>query len=150
MKPEDEKGKGRRVVFTDGAFDLMHHNHIEFLREARQLGDRLLVGVVSDALCQTYKRRPILTQDERLKAVRALAFVDEAFLFDGPFEAAMMETLIARHAVTTVVYGGHWSHTDYYEPAIRRGMMCFKPYRPGLTSSAIIARIVERYRAGSL
>ena len=140
----------RRVVFTDGAFDLVHHNHIEFLREARAPGDWLLVGVVSDALCQTYKRRPILTQAERLRTVRALPFVDEAFLFEGPFEAATMEALIIRHHVTTVVYGGQWSHSDYYEPAIRRQIMCFKPYRPGLTSSAIIARILERYRSGSL
>jgi glycerol-3-phosphate cytidylyltransferase len=121
MKADDSHGQDRRVVFTDGAFDLMHHNHIEFLREACELGDRLLVGVVSDGLCRSYKRQPILTQDERLRAVRALAFVDEACLFEGPFAAAVMEMLIARHAVTTVVYGGHWSRSDYYEPAIRRG-----------------------------
>lgn len=133
----------RQVVFTDGTFDLMHHNHIEFLIEARTLGNYLLVGVVSDALCQTYKRIPVLSEQERLKTVQLLPFVDEAFVFPGPFSATVMSDLIETHNISAVVYAGK-QDDDYYGEAERRGIMHRWPYRDGLNSSEIIRRIRGR------
>ena len=138
-----ERYRDRKVVYTDGTFDLLHYNHMAFLRAARELGDYLLVGVVTDRLCQTYKREPILTQDERLRTVRELGIADEAFLLDGPFSAEVMEEIIETYNVAAVVYAGE-QYDSYYGAATERGIMHRWPYREGINSSQIIDRIRAR------
>jgi len=138
-----ERYRDRKVVYTDGTFDLLHYNHMAFLRAARELGDYLVVGVVSDRLCQTYKRLPILTQEERLRTVRELGIAEEAFLLDGPFSAEVMEGIIETYNVAAVVYAGE-QYDSYYGAATERGIMHRWPYREGINSSQIIDRIRAR------
>ncbi len=132
----------RSVVYADGTWDLLHYNHIEMLRECLQFGDRLVVGVVSDAWVSTYKRPPVLTEVERVRSIESLGFVSEAILLDGPFTADLMRSIIARFRPVAVVYGSP-GFEDYYQPAKDAGIMKRLSYRPGITSSEIIKRVLR-------
>jgi cytidyltransferase-like protein len=136
-------GKGKRVVFTDGVFDLLHANHVAFLEEAKSFGDWLVVGVVSDLRTVEYKRHPILSQEERLRVVKALSCVDEAFIIHEPLISETMERIIADYGVAAVAYAGD-STPEFYIAAERSGIMRRLPYRAGVNSSEIIRRIISR------
>ncbi len=81
---ERDKKAGRRVVFTNGCFDLLHAGHVRYLREARALGDVLIIAVNSDESARRLKGegRPYTTQDERLEILSALEMVNYLVLFD--------------------------------------------------------------------
>src|SRR5690242_4291140 len=76
--------QGRRVVFTNGCFDLLHPGHVGYLAEARSLGDALIVALNSDASVRRLKGagRPILNEQERAEVMAALAAVDFVTVFD--------------------------------------------------------------------
>ena len=101
------RGAGDRLVFTNGVFDLLHRGHVEYLEEARALGQRLVVGVNSDASVRRLKGagRPIVPEDERLEVLAALECVDLAVLFgeDTP------ERIIREVAPDVLVKGGDWA-----------------------------------------
>ncbi|MBX5492111.1 MAG: bifunctional heptose 7-phosphate kinase/heptose 1-phosphate adenyltransferase [Chloroflexi bacterium] len=90
-----ERQRGRRVVFTNGVFDLLHAGHVEFLRRARELGDLLVVGVNTDRSARLLKGagRPIMPERERLAVVAALDAVDHAILFDDPTPTELIRLL---------------------------------------------------------
>ena len=103
----DESAAGRLVVVT-GVFDLLHIGHLRFLEGARRLGDRLVVGVESDARVRRWKgpKRPIQTEDDRMALVTALRVVDEVFLIEGErvdpgYYAHLLEPLHARYIAIT-------------------------------------------------
>ena len=64
-------------VYVDPVADLFHYGHMEFLRKARALGDYLLVGIYADDVLESYKRKPILTIEERIASVTTCRYVDE-------------------------------------------------------------------------
>lgn len=68
---------GRTRVYVDMVGDLFHPGHVELLRQARSFGNWLVVGVLADDVVETYKRRPIMTLDERVAVIRACRYVDE-------------------------------------------------------------------------
>lgn len=79
--------RGFKIVFTNGVFDLLHPGHVRYLREAREQGDALVVGINSDASARTLAKgpdRPITPQDERAEVLAALAAVDAVVIFDEP------------------------------------------------------------------
>jgi cytidyltransferase-like protein len=135
------------TVFVEGVWDMMHYNHIEFLHACRIMGDRLVVGVVSDETVETYKRRPILSEAERLRVVRALPFVDQAFIYDGPFTPEVHQALCERVGADLVVYGSP-GFDDYYAPSIAAGRFRRLDYREGISSTEIIRRVQERIERG--
>ena len=96
-----------RVVFTNGVFDLLHRGHVEYLGEARALGDRLVVGVNSDASVRRLKgpARPLVPQEERVELLFALEAVDLAVLFDEDTP----ERLICEVRPDVLVKGGDWA-----------------------------------------
>lgn len=130
-------------VYTDGVFDLFHANHLALLREAKALGDYLIVGVASDQMTMSYKRQPIIGQTERMAIVAAIECVDEAVLLDGLPNAAKLEEIIATHDIDIVVYAGD-ATPEFYKPAEERGIMRRLPYHDGISTSGIIARIQTR------
>ena len=71
MKPDKIR------VYVDGVFDLTHYGHYKLFKQARELGDTLIVGVLSDEECRNYKRSPILTEKERTENIRCCGHVDE-------------------------------------------------------------------------
>lgn len=92
---EAERFAGKRIVFTNGVFDILHAGHVDVLRRARALGDVLVVGVNSDASVRRLKgpRRPINREDDRLALIAALEPVDHALVFDDDTPAALIRAL---------------------------------------------------------
>lgn len=101
-----DKRNGRRVVFTNGCFDLLHPGHIRLLEQARALGDVLIVGVNSDASVRHLKGagRPVLPDRERAEILAALEAVDAVVIFD---ELTPRE-VIAGLLPDVLVKGGDW------------------------------------------
>src|SRR6187402_643100 len=80
-----ERESGRRIVFTNGVFDILHPGHVRYLRDARALGDLLIVGVNSDRSVKALAKapdRPINSENERAEVLAALASVDAVVIFD--------------------------------------------------------------------
>jgi rfaE bifunctional protein nucleotidyltransferase chain/domain len=101
-----EKRNGRRVVFTNGCFDLLHPGHVRCLREARALGDLLVVAVNSDQSVRGNKGpgRPLVPQQDRAEVLAALASVDYVTIFDEQTP----RDLIARVLPSVLVKGADW------------------------------------------
>jgi cytidyltransferase-like protein len=132
------------VVFTDGVFDLLHSNHVEFLQEASTFGSRLVVGVVSDKRTQQYKRQTVVGELDRLLLVKALRCVDHAFIIHQPMTGITLEQIIQEYQVAAVVYAGD-ATPDFYRPAEEAGIMHRLPYRTGINTTEIIDRVLERF-----
>jgi rfaE bifunctional protein nucleotidyltransferase chain/domain len=101
------KRNGRRVVFTNGCFDLLHPGHIETLEKARSLGDVLVVGVNSDRSVRQMKGagRPILPERERAEIRAALECVDGVVIFEQPTPREIVAALLP----DVLVKGGDWA-----------------------------------------
>jgi len=89
------KAQGKKIVFTNGAFDLLHVGHIRSLKEAKELGDILIVGINSDYSVKKLKGkgRPIIPQDERAEIVASLKMVDYVIIFDQSTVGEILTTL---------------------------------------------------------
>jgi D-glycero-beta-D-manno-heptose 1-phosphate adenylyltransferase len=105
-----DKRHGRRVVFTNGCFDLLHPGHVRCLSQARALGDVLVVAVNSDASVRGNKGlgRPLVPQQDRAEVVAALSSVDYVAIFDEPTP----RSLIARLLPDVLVKGADWGRYD--------------------------------------
>ncbi len=103
---DELKRHGRRVVFTNGCFDLLHPGHTRYLAQARQLGDALMVAVNSDRSVRELKGpgRPIVPQNERAEVLAALEAVDAVTIFDDPTP----QKIIARMLPDILVKGAGW------------------------------------------
>src|SRR5687768_12720418 len=89
------RSEGRRIVFTNGVFDLLHPGHVRYLQAARRLGDLLVVGINSDRSVRTIKEpgRPLNPEDERAEILLALECVDVAVVFDDDTPHALIELI---------------------------------------------------------
>lgn len=89
------KAEGKRVIFANGCFDILHGGHISYLQAAREAGDCLIVAVNSDASMRQIKGpdRPILPQEERLALLDAIRYVDYLLVFDEPTVMGLLEAL---------------------------------------------------------
>ena len=95
-----------RVVITFGTFDLFHVGHVRLLGRAAALGDKLVVGVSSDALNQAKKgRAPVYSEDARMEIVRAMRCVDAVFLEES---LELKEAYIREHGASVLVMGDDW------------------------------------------
>jgi D-beta-D-heptose 7-phosphate kinase/D-beta-D-heptose 1-phosphate adenosyltransferase len=132
------------VVFTNGVFDLLHRGHAEYLEEARALGDRLVVGVNSDASVRRLKgpSRPIVGEDDRVALVAALACVDLAVLFGDDTPLRLIEAV----QPDVLVKGGDYAVPDIVGRDVveaRGGRVTTIALRPGLSTSELVKRIRE-------
>jgi D-glycero-beta-D-manno-heptose 1-phosphate adenylyltransferase len=139
-----EKRNGRRVVFTNGCFDILHPGHIRSFEQARDLGDVLIVGLNSDASVRTLKGegRPVLPQDERAEILAALECVDAVVIFDD----LTPREVIARLLPDVLVKGGDWAGDnivgrDVVEAA--GGCVVSAPVVPGFSTTDILRKIRE-------
>jgi D-beta-D-heptose 7-phosphate kinase/D-beta-D-heptose 1-phosphate adenosyltransferase len=104
---ESQRARGRRVVFTNGVYDLLHPGHVQYLEAARREGDVLIVAVNSDRSVRANKgpSRPILPEHERVELVAALAAVDAAVIFDDETPAG----IVRRIQPDVLVKGADWA-----------------------------------------
>ena len=98
------------MVFTNGVFDLLHPGHVRYLREARQLGDALIIGVNADRSVRANKgpSRPINRAEERGEILLAMGFVDAVVVFDEDTPLA----IITEIQPDVLVKGADWGHND--------------------------------------
>ncbi len=133
------------VVLALGVFDLFHRGHLEFLRKARARGDRLVVAVNTDEKVAQYKRRPVISTEDRLAIVEAVRFVDQVDVSDSFSISALVE----KHAPDIIVHGDDWTRERYLEQIgltdaelDRLGLRLeLVPYHKGASTSAIISGI---------
>ena len=139
-----EKRNGRRIVFTNGCFDLLHPGHIGSLEQARALGDALIVGLNSDASVRQLKGagRPVLPEPERAEILAALECVDAVVIFD----ALTPREVIARLLPDVLVKGGDWPGDQIVgreEVEAAGGRVVSIPVVPGYSTTAILRKIRE-------
>lgn len=143
---QQERAKGKKVVFTNGCFDLLHAGHVKYLQKARRIGDILVLGLNSDSSVRRLKgeKRPLIGEEERAHILAALDCIDYVVLFDEdtplelikalkPFILAKggdytPDTVVGRELVES--YGGHVELVSFVD---------------GKSTTNIIERVLERY-----
>jgi rfaE bifunctional protein nucleotidyltransferase chain/domain len=139
----DQRKNGKKVVFTNGVFDLLHIGHLRYLKKARQLGGVLLVGVNSDASARRLEKgddRPVTPERERAELLAALFCVDAVVIFDE----STPEELITRLSPDMLVKGSDWEGRE--NPGqkwveARGGAMRFIPLEAGYSTTSILDKI---------
>jgi rfaE bifunctional protein nucleotidyltransferase chain/domain len=137
-----EKRNGRRVVFTNGCFDLLHPGHVRCLAEARALGDLLVVAVNSDRSVRGNKgpERPLVPQNDRAEVLAALCSVDYVTIFDE----ATPRDLISRILPSVLVKGADWGLNEVVgreEVEAAGGRVVSIALVPGYSTSNLVEKI---------
>ena len=136
-KIDEAKAAGKKVVFTNGCFDIIHLGHVRYLRDAKALGDVLVIGLNSDKSVSKIKPgRPINPQGHRAEVLSSLEMVDYVTLFDEetPYE------LIKFIKPDVLVKGGDWKKEDIVGSDIAKETRSL-PYVKGISTTEIIERI---------
>lgn len=136
------KKEGKRIVTTNGVFDILHIGHIRYLSEAKKMGDVLIVGINSDASTRTLKgeTRPINTQNDRAEVLHALQAVDHVIVFDE----LDPRVLLAAIKPNTHVKGGDYTIEKIIEKDIVEaggGTVILVDASPGYATTNMIRKI---------
>jgi D-beta-D-heptose 7-phosphate kinase/D-beta-D-heptose 1-phosphate adenosyltransferase len=139
---------GRKIVFTNGCFDILHPGHVVYLRTARSLGDALIVGVNSDRTVRELKgeHRPILSQEERCVVLSGLESVSYVTVFDESTPLNLIKTI----SPDVLVKGGDWGCDQIVgreEVETKGGQVVSLPFQAGQSTSGIIERVLSRHRS---
>jgi rfaE bifunctional protein nucleotidyltransferase chain/domain len=138
------RSEGRTVVWTNGCFDLLHVGHIRSFRDARALGDILIVGINSDTSVRSNKgdARPVVNEDDRAELIAALEMVDYVTIFDELTPVAALARL------RPDIHCKGAEYADGARPVPERetvlgygGQIRFLPFHPGRSTSELVARI---------
>ncbi|MEN6445480.1 MAG: D-glycero-beta-D-manno-heptose 1-phosphate adenylyltransferase [Candidatus Cloacimonas sp.] len=138
------RNQGKRIIFTNGCFDIIHSGHILYLENAKAMGDVLIVGLNSDASVKRLKgiSRPVNAEGDRALVLAALEMVDYVCIFeqDTPYE------LIGIIKPDVLVKGGDWQVEQICGADIVQsygGKVCSLNYEKGISTSEIIKRIKQ-------
>jgi len=138
----DQRAAGRRVVFTNGVFDLLHPGHTRYLADARREGDVLLVAVNSDRSVRAQNKgtdRPITTEAERAEMLAALKAVDAVVVFDEDTPHAIVTAV----QPDVLVKGADWAADNIVGRDVveaRGGHVVRVTLSPGYSTTSILAR----------
>ena len=140
------KRSGKRLVMTNGCFDIIHPGHISYLRQAKSLGDCLAIALNSDRAVKELKgpKRPILNEIERCEVISAFEMVDYAVIFDD----VSPQSVIAAVLPDVLVKGGDWTIDRIIgraEVEAAGGTVISLPYIEGSSTTDIVDRILSRY-----
>ena len=140
------KTRGKRIVFTNGCFDLLHIGHIRYLEKARTLGDILVVGVNSDSSVRILKgpKRPILPVKERAEILSGLGCVDYITIFN---EQDPLKLITSLHP-HVLVKGGDWTKEQIVGgDVVERsgGKVVIISFVKGTSTSNLIGTILKKY-----
>jgi len=154
IKPLDEivlirnqlRREGKKLVFTNGCFDLLHAGHVRYLNQARALGDVLVVALNSDRSVREIKGegRPIITEDERAEVLAALASVDYVFLFDDHTPQRVIDAIVP----DVLAKGADWETSEIVGRQTVEGAggtVQRIPLVKGASTSAIIKKVLTRF-----
>jgi D-beta-D-heptose 7-phosphate kinase/D-beta-D-heptose 1-phosphate adenosyltransferase len=140
------KAAGKKIVFTNGCFDILHVGHTRYLREARKLGDVLIVALNSDASVRAIKgeKRPLVPEAERAELLAALGAVDYVTIFDEETPLDLMTHL----RPDFIVKGGDWAEDRVVgRDAVRTwgGRVAIIPEVKGFSTTNIVEKIKAKY-----
>jgi cytidyltransferase-like protein len=133
-------------IYTEMVADLFHYGHARFLARARQLGDHLTVGILSDDWCVRHKRAAILTQFERMEVVASCSHVSEVIAVDVPVDGRWLQQHGYAHSVHAYRTPQHRQRDDLRMDPILQGMLVELPYEQKISSSDIIGRVLASQR----
>jgi D-beta-D-heptose 7-phosphate kinase/D-beta-D-heptose 1-phosphate adenosyltransferase len=143
---ESLKVQKKKIVFTNGCFDLLHAGHVRYLTEARAQGDCLIVGLNTDRSVNRIKdpHRPLIPEDQRAEVLAALTCVSYVVFFEEPDPLRLIEAI----KPDVLVKGADWSEDDIIGAGLVRsygGRVFRVALVGGISTTEIIGRIVERY-----
>jgi rfaE bifunctional protein nucleotidyltransferase chain/domain len=148
LKKEVERSRcdGKKIVFTNGCFDILHAGHVQYLREARKTGDLLILGLNSDASVRAIKgeKRPLVPQGERAEVVSSLAAIDYVTFFDETTPLRLIEYL----KPDCLVKGGDWQEDAVVGGDLVRswgGKVVIVPLTEGISTTNIVDKILRVY-----
>jgi rfaE bifunctional protein nucleotidyltransferase chain/domain len=143
---QEARRQGHKVVFTNGCFDLLHRGHVEYLSQAKKLGDILVVGLNSDHSVQKLKGqgRPLTPQEDRARVLTALEMVDYVCIFEEETPALLIQAVVP----DVLVKGSDYKldeivGRDTVEEA--GGRVVSVPLVEGFSTRALIQKILQRY-----
>jgi D-beta-D-heptose 7-phosphate kinase/D-beta-D-heptose 1-phosphate adenosyltransferase len=136
------KSQGKKVVFTNGCFDVLHPGHTRYLAEARALGDHLVVAVNSDRSVRAIKgdKRPVMPEAARAELVAALQFVDGVLIFDEDTPLEVITQLVP----DVLVKGGDWKEENIVGADVVQkagGRVTTIPFEEGYSTTSLIDKI---------
>ncbi len=138
--------EGKTIVFTNGCFDILHVGHVRYLREAKKLGEVLVLALNSDASVRAIKgeKRPLVPEDERADIMAALACIDYVVIFSEPTPQGLIEYL----QPDILVKGGDWTEdaiagADFVKAA--GGRVVTIPLTAGRSTTNIVEKIRQIY-----
>ncbi len=142
QKRNEWKALGKKVVFTNGVFDLLHAGHVQSLTRAAACGDRLIIGLNADSSVQLLKgpERPVIGQDDRAFLLGALFFVDAIVLFEEETPRSLIRLLLPDVLVKSADYTVE-QIAGAKEVLENGGEVKLMPFLPGISSTAIIEKI---------
>ncbi|RJR27824.1 MAG: D-glycero-beta-D-manno-heptose 1-phosphate adenylyltransferase [Desulfobacteraceae bacterium] len=140
------KNNGKKIVFTNGCFDILHPGHVKYLEAAASLGDHLVVAINSDSSVRAIKgpARPVMDETSRAEVLAALGSVDTVMIFHEETPYNVIKELMP----DILVKGGDWADEQIIGSDIVRhsgGRVERIPFLAGFSTSIIIERILERY-----
>ncbi|MFO7556738.1 MAG: D-glycero-beta-D-manno-heptose 1-phosphate adenylyltransferase [Desulfobacterales bacterium] len=143
---EGLRKSGKRVVFTNGCFDILHVGHVRYLTAARAKGDVLVLGLNSDVSVRSIKpdNRPIVNQDQRAEVLAGLTCVDYITIFDEPDPLALIRAV----KPDILVKGADWEEAEIIGSDVVKsygGKVVRVEVVPDISTSQIIQRILELY-----
>jgi rfaE bifunctional protein nucleotidyltransferase chain/domain len=143
---ETYRRQGKTFVFTNGCFDILHAGHVQYLSDARRLGDALAIGLNSDVSVKANKgpKRPIVPQQERARMLAALEMVDYVVLFDEKDPGRT----VARLLPDILVKGADWAHLVIGREDVEKagGKVVLVPLVEGLSTTNIISKIINAHQ----
>ena len=135
--------RGKRIVFTNGCFDILHAGHVDYLSKARKMGDVLVIGLNSDASVRRLKGngRPLNKEADRARVLSALSFVDYVTIFneDTP------DRLIRKLKPNILVKGGDWQMKDIVGASFIKsygGKVATVPFVKGISTTSLIKKML--------
>ncbi len=138
------KNEGKKVVFTNGVFDILHAGHVKSLTHARANGDKLIVGLNADASVKRLKgdSRPVIAEQDRATLLAALQFVDMVVLFSDDTPIKLIEVLLPDVLVKSADYNID-NIAGAKEVIANGGEVKIMPFINGISTTAIISKIKE-------
>lgn len=140
--------RGRKLVFTNGCFDILHAGHVDYLAFARNQGDALLIGLNSDSSVRKIKGklRPLVPQKDRARVLAALEAVDYVVIFNETEPAR----LIAKIIPDVLVKGADWAHYVSGRDVVEKhgGKVVLARMVPGRSTTNVIEKIRKQAIAG--
>jgi D-beta-D-heptose 7-phosphate kinase/D-beta-D-heptose 1-phosphate adenosyltransferase len=143
---QEQQARGKKIVFTNGCFDLLHVGHVVYLEQARSLGDALIVAVNTDASVRRLSKgsgRPFNSESDRVRVLAALASVDRVVLF--PEETP--QEIVTELQPDVLVKGGDYTLDGIVGREVvlaKAGRVEVIPFVPGYSTTDLVARIRRR------